>query len=66
MLSWIKKEYEQKIQVIVAGGTKFKLLEKDPTKNLKKDANNLITTLNAVENSIRIPKIIGDYKLKSV
>ena len=47
---------------IVAVGTKFKLLKKDPTEKLNKDANNLITTLNAVENSIKIPKIIRDYK----
>ena len=57
-----KKEYEQKIQKIVDDETKFKLLKKDPTEKLKKDANKLITTLNAAENSMKIPKIIGDYK----
>ena len=53
---------KQKTKEIVADGTKFKLLKKDPTEKLKKDANKLITTLNAAENSMKIPKIIGDYK----
>ena len=57
-----KIEYEQKIQQIVADETKFKLLKRDPTEKLKKEANDLITTLNATDNSIKIQKIIGDYK----
>lgn len=42
--------------------TKFKKLNKNPTNQLKSKLNKLINTNNAEQNSLKLPKIVGDYR----
>ena len=57
-----KTDYHSKLQNILDDPTKFKKLNKNPTNQLKSKINKLITANNAELNSIKLPKIIGDYK----
>ena len=57
-----KKDYLDKINEILSNQEKFVKINKDPTNMLKNKANKLITTLNAAQDSLKIPKIIGDYQ----
>ena len=57
-----KTDYHSKLQNILDDHTKFKKLNKNPTNQLKSKINKLITANNAELNSIKLPKIIGDYK----
>ena len=57
-----KKDYLDKINGILSNQEKFVKINKDPTNMLKNKANKLITTLNAAQDSLKIPKIIGDYQ----
>ena len=57
-----KNEYIYKINEILSDHTKFKQIKRNPIQNLKKKANRLIEALNAVQDDIKLPKIIGDFK----
>ena len=57
-----KVEYLNKINTLLCDGTKFELITRDPTNNIKSKANKLIETLNATANSLNISKIVGDYQ----
>ena len=57
-----KNEYINKINEILSDHTKFKQIKRNPIQNLKKKANRLIEALNAVQDDIKLPKIIGDFK----
>ena len=54
-----KEDYISKINNILSDTSKFKQINKDPTKGLKQKANNIISTLNATKDSIKLDKIIG-------
>ena len=56
-----KDEYLSKINDILQDDTKFKKLDRDPTQEIKKRANDLISTLNAVDNNCNISKITGHF-----
>ena len=57
-----KNEYVDKINDILSDRTKFKQIKRNPIQNLKKKANKLIEALNAAQDDIKLPKIIGDFK----
>jgi len=56
-----RTEYMDKLNIILSDTSKFKRIKKDPTEVLKKEANDLITMLNAVQGDLHLQKIIGDY-----
>ena len=56
-----KDEYINKINSILQDEAKFKKLDRDPTQEIKKRANDLISTLNAVANNCNITKITGHF-----
>ena len=56
-----KSDYLNKINNILADSSKFKRIRKDPTNLVKQKANDLISTLNAAQDGIHMPKIVGDY-----
>ena len=56
-----KKDYIEKLNNILADSSKFQKITRDPTNSLKKEANKLISTLNAMQGDIRLPTIIGDF-----
>ena len=57
-----KDDYLQKIDTILADTTKFKCIQKDPSKELKHKANQLIDCQNAIVGDIKLNKIVGDYE----
>ena len=57
-----KEEYLTKMDSILADSGKFKHITCNPTENLKQKCNKLIETLNAAQDDIKLPKIIGDFK----
>ena len=57
-----KTDYINKIQTMLADNTKFVPISKDPTNQLKKDINKIITSINAMQNTLKLNKIIGDYQ----
>ena len=57
-----KEEYLSKVDSILADSSKFQLIKRNPTEQLKQNANRLVETLNAVQDDLKIPKIIGDFK----
>ena len=57
-----KEEYLQKIDTILADNTKFRCIQKDPSRDLKQKANQLIECQNAVVGDIKLNKIVGDYQ----
>ncbi|XP_064106896.1 uncharacterized protein LOC135215872 [Macrobrachium nipponense] len=56
-------EYRQKLDAILSDSTKFERLTKSPTDEIKKEANDIISSVNAATNAVHIPPIIGDYSL---
>ena len=57
-----KEEYLSKIDSILADSSKFQQIKRNPTDQLKQNANKFIETLNAAQGDLKIPKIIGDFK----
>ena len=57
-----KTDYHSKLQNILDDHTKFRKLNKNPTKKLLSKINKLITANNAEHNSTKLSKKIGDYK----
>ena len=56
-----KNDYFNKINAILSDVSKFKVIQKDPTIQLKSKTNKLIDSLNAVQGDIKIDKIVGDF-----
>ena len=56
-----KYDYVNRINQILADTSKFKRINRNPTNSLKEKANKLISTLNAAQQDIHLPTIIGDY-----
>ena len=56
-----KNDYQDKINNILSDSSKFIKIEKDPTESLKQQANNLISTLNAAVDDLKLSKIIGEF-----
>ena len=57
-----KSDYFDKINALLSDQSKFRLINRDPTNNIKTKANKIITSLNAVSNNCGISKIVGDYQ----
>ena len=57
-----KEDYDNKIQQVLEDTTKFKKLRKNPTEELKKTVNALITANNAEIGSQKLLPISGEYK----
>ena len=57
-----KEEYLSKIDSILADSSKSQQIKRNPTEQLKQNANRLIETLNAAQDDLKVPKIIGDFK----
>ena len=57
-----KSEYVQKVNTLLDDPSKFKCISSNPTDQLKKKANKLIETVNAVQGDLKLSRIIGDYK----
>ena len=53
--------YFNKLDSILSDTSKFKVITKDPTNQLKVKANKLIDSLNSVQGDIKIDKIVGDF-----
>ena len=56
------EEYHQKLDSILADESKFKKIRKNPTEDIKKEANNIIDRINALSNSVKFSRIKGDYE----
>ncbi|XP_064088572.1 uncharacterized protein LOC135202975 [Macrobrachium nipponense] len=56
-------EYHQKLDAILSDSTKFERLTKNPTDKIKKEANDIISSVNTATNAMHLPTIIGDYSL---
>ena len=56
------EEYHQKLDAILADGTKFQKIRRNPTEDIKREANKIIERINALSSSHKIPKITGDYE----
>ena len=54
-----KQDYLDKTKNILSDNSKFKQINKDPTKGLKQKANNIILALNATKDSVKLDKIVG-------
>ena len=54
--------YIEKINYILQDQNKFLKITRNPTNKIKTNANKLISTLNARQDSIKLNKIIGVYK----
>ena len=57
-----KQEYIDKLNDILSDESKFKQIKANPVETLKKKANELIETLNSLQDDIKLPKIIGGFK----
>ena len=57
-----KDNYLSKIDTILADTTKFKIINKNPINDIKRRVNKLIEAQNALQESIKLPKIIGDFQ----
>ncbi|XP_064106786.1 uncharacterized protein LOC135215761 [Macrobrachium nipponense] len=57
------EEYFEKLDDILADTSKFERLTRNPTEDIKRDANRIITAVNAATNACHLPPIQGDYNL---
>ena len=57
-----RKDYNDKLDTILSDESKFKRITKDPTSEVKKEANRLITAANAENGGVHFKKIVGEYK----
>ena len=55
-------DYHHKLDAILADSTKFKKIRKNPTEEIKKEANQVIDRINALSSSTKIPRIKGDFE----
>ncbi|XP_064079396.1 uncharacterized protein LOC135196473 [Macrobrachium nipponense] len=56
-------EYFEKLAAILSNVSKFERLTKNPTEEIKHNANRVITAVNAATNATHLPPIQGDYSL---
>ena len=56
-----KENYKDKLDSILNDTTKFCRLDEDPSEELKKKLNQIITANNAVSNHKKLPKLVGEY-----
>ena len=56
-----KSEYNEKMNGILLDSSKFQRLVKDPTQELKKKMSRLVSQANNQQDTIKFPKVIGDY-----
>ena len=54
-------EYNEKLNLILQDTSKFRRLDKNPTDNIKKSLNSLISSINAKIDGTKMSKIIGHY-----
>ncbi|XP_076031088.1 uncharacterized protein LOC143019335 [Oratosquilla oratoria] len=57
-----KSVYIEKCRDILQDHSKFKLISRNPTENLKKKLNNLITGVNAEIGGTKFSKLVGDFQ----
>ena len=57
-----KRDYNQKIDVILSDNNKFMKVAKDPIPKLKKKLNKLIDNVNAAQGPHHMQKLLGHYK----
>ena len=57
-----KEEYFTKMDSLLSDTSKFNLVTRNPTDKVKQKANRLIEALNAAQDDLKIPKIVGDFK----
>ncbi|XP_064089219.1 uncharacterized protein LOC135203418 [Macrobrachium nipponense] len=57
------KEYHEKLDAILSDSSKFERLTRNPTEDIKRDANRVISTINAATNTVHLPPIQGDFSL---
>ncbi|XP_076030841.1 uncharacterized protein LOC143019024 [Oratosquilla oratoria] len=57
-----KDEYMEKMDNILSDPTKINKTIKDPMKSLKKRVSSMVTRTNKLQQEIKFPKVIGDYK----
>ncbi|XP_064089910.1 uncharacterized protein LOC135203908 [Macrobrachium nipponense] len=57
------EEYFEKLDDILADTSKFERLTRNHTEDIKRDANCIITAVNAATNACHLPPIQGDYSL---
>ena len=55
-----RKDYNDKLDTILSDESKFKRITKDPTSEVKKEANRLITAANAENGGMHFKKISND------
>jgi hypothetical protein len=54
-------DYKRKLDDILSDTNKFSKLTADPTKDLKRKLNKIITTINSASNSLKLKKLEGHY-----
>ncbi|XP_064116554.1 uncharacterized protein LOC135222395 [Macrobrachium nipponense] len=57
------KEYHKKLDAILSDSSKFERLTRNPTEDIKRDANHVISTINAATNAVHLSPIQGDFSL---
>ena len=56
------EDYHQKLDDILADETKFQRIRRNPTDDIKREANRTIERVNALSSSIKLPAIKGDFE----
>ena len=57
-----KTEYFDKLNAIVNDVRKFKILNKDPTEDLKRKLNQLLVAINLTTDDVKFSKLVGHYE----
>ncbi|XP_068229597.1 uncharacterized protein [Palaemon carinicauda] len=57
------EEYHEKLDHILTDTSKLERLSRNPTENIKREANSIIQTINAATNAVHLPPISGDFGL---
>ena len=58
-----KNDYIDKMNAILSDETKFKIITRNPTELIKKRVNNIISSINAIENDLKLHRLTGEYSL---
>ncbi|XP_064082963.1 uncharacterized protein LOC135198973 [Macrobrachium nipponense] len=56
-------EYHEKLDAILSNKSKFERLTRNPTDDIKREANGVISAVNAATNAVHLPLMQGDYSL---
>ncbi|XP_068212696.1 uncharacterized protein [Palaemon carinicauda] len=57
------EEYHEKLDRILADTSKLERLSRNPTEDIKREANQIIQTINDATNTVHMPPISGDLRL---